>query len=89
MRYFNYKPTLFIIKFKISKQCLVLRCNNQCSVKAINRALGSINFMSDLSIIIGDIRPDLIREETLPDLFKQTVAQYPDKTALIFHDENA
>jgi non-ribosomal peptide synthetase-like protein len=43
--------------------------------------------MSDLSIIIGDVRPELIREETLPDLFKETVKQYPGKAALIFHDE--
>ena len=43
--------------------------------------------MSDLSIVIGDIRPDLIREETLPDLFKYPVEHYPGKTALIFHEE--
>jgi len=43
--------------------------------------------MNKLSIVPGDIRPDLIREETLPDLFRQTVANFPDKTALIFHDE--
>jgi non-ribosomal peptide synthetase-like protein len=43
--------------------------------------------MNKLSIVPGDIRLDLIREETLPDLFRQTVMNFPDKTALIFHDE--
>lgn len=43
--------------------------------------------MSDLSIIIGTNRPDLIREETLVDLFAESVLKFGNKTALIFHDE--
>ena len=43
--------------------------------------------MSELSIVIGADRPDLIREETLVDLFSESARKYPDKTALIFHDE--
>ncbi|MDN5286931.1 MAG: peptide synthetase [Mucilaginibacter sp.] len=43
--------------------------------------------MSNLSIIIGDERPDLIREETLVDLFSLSVQNYPNKAALIFHDQ--
>ena len=43
--------------------------------------------MNSISIAIGDERPDLIREETLAALFAATAKQYPDKTALIFHDE--
>src|SRR6201996_4076639 len=44
--------------------------------------------MSDLSIIIGADRPDLIREETLVDLFAGSVLKFGNKTALIFHDEH-
>jgi len=43
--------------------------------------------MSELSIVIGADRPDLIREETLADLFSDTVHRFADKAALIFHDE--
>jgi non-ribosomal peptide synthetase-like protein len=43
--------------------------------------------MTLLSIAIGPERPDLIREETLADIFAATARQYPDKTALIFQDE--
>ncbi|WP_461453037.1 Pls/PosA family non-ribosomal peptide synthetase [Mucilaginibacter sp.] len=43
--------------------------------------------MNSLSIALGDDRPDLIREETLSDIFKASAKQYPDKTALIFHNE--
>jgi amino acid adenylation domain-containing protein len=44
-------------------------------------------FMNELSILLGADRPDLVREETLADLFRQSVARYPDKVALIFHGE--
>ncbi len=44
--------------------------------------------MDGLSILLGDNRPDLIKQETLADLFSQTVARYPDKIALIFNDES-
>jgi len=44
--------------------------------------------MSELSIVIGADRPDLIREETLVDLFSESVRKYGDKTALIFHNEH-
>ncbi len=43
--------------------------------------------MSELSVVIGAERPDLIREETLVSLFCETAGRYPDKTALIFHNE--
>ena len=45
-------------------------------------------FMNELSIVLGADRPDLVREETLPDLFRHSVQQHPDKTALIFHEES-
>lgn len=44
--------------------------------------------MNELSIIIGADRPDLIREETLINLFKPSVKKYQHKTALIFHDQS-
>src|SRR5882762_8911749 len=43
--------------------------------------------MNNLSIILGDDRPDLIKEETLPSLFSKAASEFADKTALIFHDE--
>ncbi|MDB5137738.1 MAG: peptide synthetase, partial [Mucilaginibacter sp.] len=42
--------------------------------------------MNELSIVIGADRPDLIREETLVDLFSESARKYENKTALIFHD---
>jgi len=44
--------------------------------------------MNQLSIVLGADRPDLIKDETLPELFRQSVQQHADKTALIFHDES-
>ena len=44
--------------------------------------------MNELSIVLGAIRPDLIRNETLPDLFHKSALKYADKTALIFHDQS-
>jgi non-ribosomal peptide synthetase-like protein len=35
-------------------------------------------------ILLGPVRPDLIRAEVLADLIEETVARVPDKTALIF-----
>jgi non-ribosomal peptide synthetase-like protein len=43
--------------------------------------------MNELSIILGAARPELIREETLPELFRRSAQEYGDKTALIFHDQ--
>src|SRR6201996_2209389 len=43
--------------------------------------------MSELSIVIGADRPDLIREETLATLFSESAQRYADKTALVFHNE--
>ena len=43
--------------------------------------------MNELSIILGADRSDLIRDETLADIFHQSVQQYAGKTALIFHEE--
>jgi non-ribosomal peptide synthetase-like protein len=37
-------------------------------------------------ILLGPLRPDLIRAEVLADLLEATVARVPDKTALIFGD---
>jgi non-ribosomal peptide synthetase-like protein len=39
-----------------------------------------------LSILIGPVRPDLLREETLADMFRVSASQYPAKEALIFGD---
>src|ERR1700744_2853434 len=44
--------------------------------------------MNELSILLGANRPDLIREETLADLFRQSAREYAAKTALIFHDQS-
>ena len=43
--------------------------------------------MNELSILLGEYRPDLIKDETLPELFRKTALEYPEKTALIFHNE--
>jgi non-ribosomal peptide synthetase-like protein len=43
--------------------------------------------MNELSIVIGADRPDLIREETLVAMFSESAHRYPDKTALVFRDE--
>jgi non-ribosomal peptide synthetase-like protein len=42
--------------------------------------------ISQKSIVTGTKRPDLLLEETLVDLFQQSVKQYPLKTALIFQN---
>jgi non-ribosomal peptide synthetase-like protein len=44
--------------------------------------------MTNLSIAIGADRPDLIREETLVDLFSASAQRYANKTALVFHNES-
>lgn len=41
-----------------------------------------------MSIILGPIRPDLLREETLASLFRESAAVRPDKVALIFGDKS-
>jgi non-ribosomal peptide synthetase-like protein len=43
--------------------------------------------MNELSIVLGDVRPDLIKEETLPELFRKSAQEYAGKAALIFHDQ--
>ena len=40
------------------------------------------------SLLTGEIREDLKREETLADLFQHTVNEYPNKVALIFHQQH-
>lgn len=35
-------------------------------------------------VLRGPYRPDLLKNETLPDLFETTAASFPEKTALIF-----
>lgn len=42
--------------------------------------------LNTTSIICGDARPDLIRDETLAGLFRQSAARYANHTALIFED---
>ncbi len=44
--------------------------------------------MNELSIVLGANRPDLIKEDTLPALFRKSAQEYADKTALIFHEES-
>jgi len=44
--------------------------------------------MNNLSIVIGERLPELIRDETLADLFAASAEKYGDKTALIFHKEH-
>src|SRR4051812_36969198 len=39
------------------------------------------------SIIKGAERPDLLRDETLAELFRSTAKRLPDKAALVFNDE--
>jgi non-ribosomal peptide synthetase-like protein len=39
-----------------------------------------------LSILIGPVRPDLLREETLADMFRASAREYPAREALIFGD---
>lgn len=39
------------------------------------------------SIIIGAHRPDLLRDETLADMFRETARRVPDKVALVFNDK--
>ncbi|MBS1622742.1 MAG: amino acid adenylation domain-containing protein [Bacteroidetes bacterium] len=41
-----------------------------------------------MSIIIGPVRPDLIREETLADMYRASASLRPHKTALIFDDRS-
>lgn len=38
-------------------------------------------------ILLGQSRPELLKEETLADIFEATVSKYPDKIALIFEDK--
>ena len=37
-----------------------------------------------MSILLGPQRPDLLKEETLADMFRASAREYPDKVALIF-----
>ena len=37
-----------------------------------------------MSILIGPVRPDLLKEETLADMFRASAHEYPTKVALIF-----
>ena len=39
-----------------------------------------------MSIILGPIRPDLLREETLAMLFRASAAERPSKAVMIFGD---
>ena len=43
--------------------------------------------MNNLSVVLGAIRPDLVRNEMLADIFAETVHTWPDKTALEFHQD--
>ncbi len=50
------------------------------------RKLQIVFFMNELSIVLGADRPDLIREETLPELFRRSALEFANNCALIFHD---
>ena len=39
-----------------------------------------------MSILIGPVRPDIIKDETLADLFRASAASHPSRIALIFGD---
>ena len=39
------------------------------------------------SLLIGEVREDIKKEETLAEIFQQTVDKYPEKVALIFHEQ--
>ncbi len=41
-----------------------------------------------LSWVLGDSRPDLLREETLAQIFRETAQAYPAKTALFFQEKS-
>ena len=43
--------------------------------------------MNELSVILGAVRPDLVRKETLANIFAGTVDLWSEKTALIFHQD--
>ena len=47
----------------------------------------STTVINQISIIKGADRPDLIRNETLADIFRQTARKYALKTALIFNND--
>jgi non-ribosomal peptide synthetase-like protein len=40
------------------------------------------------SLIIGSVRPDLLLNETLADMFRESARRLPQKTALVFEDES-
>ncbi len=39
-------------------------------------------------IVLGAVRPDLLRDETLADIFRMSAKTYGSNTALIFNDQN-
>ena len=41
-----------------------------------------------MSIVLGTIRPDLLKEETLADMVRTSASQYSSKTALIFGERS-
>ena len=43
--------------------------------------------MVNPGILLGENRPDILKNETLADIFKVTALKYPNKIALIFDDE--
>ena len=44
--------------------------------------------MGQLSIVLGETKPEFQKEETLVTVFKETVKQYPTKTALFFNQQS-
>ena len=50
------------------------------------QATASLSPNEPLSIKLGEVMPELLRYETLADIFKTTVSLYPNKTALIFNE---
>ena len=43
--------------------------------------------MSELSIVLGETKPEFQKEETLVTVFRETVNLYPNKTALFFNQQ--
>lgn len=40
------------------------------------------------SILLGDIKDEFIVNESLSDIFKNTVKTYPNKLAVVFNEKN-
>jgi non-ribosomal peptide synthetase component F len=41
----------------------------------------------EYAILLGEVQPSFLKNESLADIFRQTAAQYPTKVALIFNEK--